>query len=399
MRAPFDHPQWLETGPVKLLFAIVVAFYVAAGAGWIARCIELIAIGREPIGHDFIAFWSASYLALAGTAPHAYGIEHILEAHRAGAPGLTGYFLWHYPPTFFLVVLPFALLPYVPAYVLFVAATFAGFFAVLRRLVPAWHVVLLLGLGPAAFINLMHGQNGFVTAALLGIVVLALDRRPVVAGIAIGLLAFKPHWGLLFPIALAIAGRWVAFKTAAVTATEFVAVSVVVLGTDVLETFVANMPLVRSLIEAGTLPWAKMPTVFATVRLAGGSIVAAYALQLVAAALAVALVVEVWRRPIPVALQLAILIAATVLVTPYLFDYDLVALLIPMAILLREGLRQGFLPGERIVLVLAWIAPLVISSLSNLIAVQFGPLLVALLIVLALRRAGYLRGARAAPVY
>ena len=59
---------------------------------------------------------------------------------------------------------------------------------------------------PATFINLFHGQNGFLNAALLGAALLALDRRPVVAGILFGLLSYKPHLGLLVPLAL-LAGR------------------------------------------------------------------------------------------------------------------------------------------------------------------------------------------------
>ena len=55
---------------------------------------------------------------------------------------------------------------------------------------------------PAVFVNLGHGHNGFLTAALIGFALLWLDRRPVVAGILFGLLAYKPQFGLMIPLVL-----------------------------------------------------------------------------------------------------------------------------------------------------------------------------------------------------
>ena len=61
---------------------------------------------------------------------------------------------------------------------------------------------------PAVFINLGHGQNGFLTAGLLGAALLSLPRRPLLSGILFGLLAYKPQFGLLIPVALLVAGQW-----------------------------------------------------------------------------------------------------------------------------------------------------------------------------------------------
>ena len=56
------------------------------------------------------------------------------------------------------------------------------------------------------FVNVGHGQNGFLTAALLGGALHWLDRRPWLAGVLIGCLAYKPQFGVLIPVAL-LAGR------------------------------------------------------------------------------------------------------------------------------------------------------------------------------------------------
>src|SRR4029077_20364009 len=77
---------------------------------------------------------------------------------------------------------------------------------------PLW---LLLALAfPAVLINVGHGHNGFLTAALLGGGLVVLDRRPLPAGILFGLMAYKPQFGLMIPIALAAGGYWRSFAAA-----------------------------------------------------------------------------------------------------------------------------------------------------------------------------------------
>ena len=56
------------------------------------------------------------------------------------------------------------------------------------------------------------GQNGFLTAALIGGRRCCNWRtRPLLAGLLLGLLTYKPHFGLLFPVALIFGGYWRAF--------------------------------------------------------------------------------------------------------------------------------------------------------------------------------------------
>ena len=78
--------------------------------------------------------------------------------------------------------------------------------------------ILLALAAPMAFINALVGQNGFLTAALIGGALYLIPVRPVLAGICLGLLTYKPQYGLLFPIVLIAAGHWRVFISAAVTA-------------------------------------------------------------------------------------------------------------------------------------------------------------------------------------
>src|SRR4029077_11325111 len=77
---------------------------------------------------------------------------------------------------------------------------------------------LLLALAsPAVFVNLGHGHNGFLTAALIGFALVQLDKRPGLGGICFARLATKPQFGLMIPLVLIATGRWRTVFAAAAT--------------------------------------------------------------------------------------------------------------------------------------------------------------------------------------
>ncbi len=390
--APPRHAHWLSADRLRAYPLIVLAVYVASAIYWVLAGDGMIDPRGKPYGYDFITFWGASHLALGGEAAAAYDMVRIAAAEQAAVPGLDSVYLWHYPPTFFLVILPLALLPYLAAYLLFVGATLALYAAVVRRIAPGPQALLLIAAYPGLFVNLFHGQNGFLTAAILGAALLSIDRRPLAGGGLFGLMAYKPQFAVLVPVALAASRNWRAFAAAAVVAIAFVALSTAVLGTDVLVTFLRNTSFVRTLMEDGFLPWHKMPTIFAALRMLGVGIAPAYAAQAVCAAVALIGVAVVWRAPGPLALRAAMLVVATMLSTPYMFDYDMVMMALPIAWLAMDGIARGWLRGEREVLVLAWLAPLVAPALADSTHLQTAPLVTAALFALILRRARTLPG-------
>ena len=115
-----------------------------------------------------------------------------------------------YPPIFLLVATPLAVMPYTLALAVWQISTFALYLSVIGAIVrripgnvigPMW---LPIAAGfPAVFINLGHGQNGLLTAGLLGAALLALPARPVLSGILFGALAYKPQLALVVPVRVA----------------------------------------------------------------------------------------------------------------------------------------------------------------------------------------------------
>jgi len=129
-----------------------------------------------------------------------------------------------------------------------------------------------------------------------------------------------------------------------------------------------------------------MPTVFAMLRLLGVGVGPAYAVQALCAVAAAAGVFALWRGPAPPALRGAMLIVATMLATPYMFDYDMVVLALPIAFLAADGIARGWQQGERELLVAAWLAPLAAPVIAEATQLQLAPLVTLGLFAMILRR-------------
>ncbi|RAI38061.1 hypothetical protein CH338_14015 [Rhodoplanes elegans] len=350
----------------------------------------------RPIVNDFAVLWSSGLLALDGTPALAWNPAAAKAAVVAAAGvDFPDHYPVFYPPTVLLLAVPFALLPLVPAMLAWIAVT-APLYLVTIRAILGGRAGLLFGLGfPAAVWNLTATQNGFLTTALFGGALLALPRRPIVAGVLFGLLTVKPHLGLLVPLALLAGGCWRTILAAAATAVAFAAASWLAFGTAPWIAFIDAVPAARETsLVLGLGTWWKLQTVFGLVRALGGGEGLAWTLQAGVAIAAAAGVVLVWRSRAPYGLKAAALAAGALLATPYAFIYDMTLLAVPMAYLLRLGLDEGFLPDEPTALATA-VAFLLAFPFCP---VQFG-LAAALLVALVIaRRAAPWCGRRAGPV-
>src|SRR5262249_35571689 len=207
---------------------------------------------------------------------------------------------------------------------------------------------------PAVLSNVLVGQNGFLTAGLLGGTLATMERRPWLAGCFLGLLTYKPHLGLLFPIVLIAAGRWRVFAAAAAPAAAVSLASLAAFGPDAWYAFVHGLAAgSQSTLSQGSTGWGKLQTTFGFVRWLGGSEALAWSVHgLVVVTCAITLCV-LWRSRIPFVLKAAALATGALLATPYLFLYDLVAVAVPMAFLLRAGMASEVATYEWIGLGLA----------------------------------------------
>jgi len=297
---------------------------------------------------DFVNVWAAGRLALTGHAAAAYDwpTHKLIEETAVGRP-FDGYFVWPYPPTFLFVATALSLLPYATAYIAWVFGTFVGYLITIRVIVGERTGYLLAAAFPAVLSNFIVGQNGFLTAGLVGGTLVLLEHQPIGAGLLLGLLTFKPHLGLLFPVALAASGRWRAFGAAAVVATLMAVAAWLSFGGVSWQAFFAGLGHSSQAFLANDLAdWSKFQTAFGLTRTLGGSEALAWSVQIAMALTAATAIAALWRSHTAYEIKAAALGVAAMLATPYLYIYDLVILAVPLAFLFRLGRARGFLPYE-----------------------------------------------------
>jgi arabinofuranan 3-O-arabinosyltransferase len=305
---------------------------------------------------DFVNVWAAGRLVLDGHPAQAYDwdIQKQVELALLGQDFI-GYFAWHYPPPFLFVASLLAQFPYSVAFIGWVSASFLPYLAMMRAIIGRPFGLMLAAAFPMVFNNTLVGQNGFLTAALIGGTLYLLPVRPVLAGVCLGLLSYKPQYGLLFPLVLIAAAEWTVLVTAAIVAAAIAAVSWLAFGTESWQAFFHWIPMFsQAFLTEGRAPWFKMQSIFSFVRYVGGTEQLAWIFQWVLTATVAVVLVVMWRSKLPYTLKAAMLAAATLLTTPYLFMYDLVVLAIAMAFLIRAGLDEGFARHEVMGLVLVF---------------------------------------------
>jgi hypothetical protein len=357
---------WITAQRVAGYSKLVLAIYAAMAVLWVALSRDFMDPAGKPLGADFINFYTASDLALHGRLAEAYDIDRMAAAEQAFLPAAAGQVVpWQYPPTFALLILPLALLPYSLALVLFMGTTLALYLRLVHAILPDRRAVLAALAFTAVLVNALGGQNGFLSAALLGGGLIFVNARPVAAGVLLGLLTYKPHLGLLVPLVLAAGGYWRVIGIAALSALLFALLAWLVFGTESWQAFWHLLPVTSDYLRSGVLPWDKMASLFAAARLLGAGVAFATGLQAIVALAVAAMCLLAWWRGGSLELRAALAVSGTTIAAPALYDYDLVVLAIPMAILAADGARFGWAPGLRTLLVIAWLMPLVGSSLAR----------------------------------
>src|ERR1041385_3523582 len=348
MAAPLSTSPTSEPRPIPapllnacfVLFVIHAAFFPAA---WLAHWWIYDANGLGmPV--DFVNVWSAGKLALEGHPALAWDwdVQKRLQVDLLGQ-GFIGHFAWHYPPPFLFVAAFLAQFPYAVAFIAWVSASLVPYLVAMRAIVGRPFGWLLAAAFPVVLTNTLVGQNGFFTASLIGGMLVLLPTRPVLSGICLGLLSYKPQYGLLFPLVLIAASQWTVFFTAGVVAVAMAALSWLAFGTESWQAFLHWLPMFsQAFLTEGRAPWGKMQSIFALVRYCGGSETLGWAFQWVMIVTVATALVLLWRSRACYSLKAAALATGTLLVTPYLFLYDVMVLAIAVGFVVRIGLSDGF---------------------------------------------------------
>jgi alpha-1,2-mannosyltransferase len=385
---------WLTRERIRLVALAVLVASVAGCLYLVVTAHGFVDLQGRPLGTDFSDVYAAGTYVLDGNpeAPFDPVRQHAREQRLFGEA--TPFYGWHYPPFFLFIAAALALMPYGVALALWQAVTLGLYLLTIRAILPpSWRSTmradwLLLALAfPAVFVNVGHGQNGFLTAALLGAALMQLDRRPLVAGILFGLLAYKPQFGLMIPLVLAASGRWRAFAAAAATVALLAIATTIAFGPHVWQAFLDSTRFTRLVaLEQGDTGWYKIQSVFAWARMWGASVPLAYALQ---GAIDVALggcLIWLWRSATPYPLKAAALCIGAILATPYSFDYDMMVLAPAIAFIAADGWARGFGAWDRTAIAALWLVPLVARNVAHATLIPLGVPAMLAMFILLLRR-------------
>jgi hypothetical protein len=352
---------WLGAAGVVLFLTIVVG----------ARTLRpQVSAPTGAMGLDFVAFYTAGAAVREGRARELYDLDatnrfqQALQQEQGVAIGRR-FAPWWNPPFYSLLFVPLSRLPFPTALLVWSLVSFlcaTGACVLLCRILPPGSDRRSRALVPALIListpfiaTLTHGQNSCMSLLLLSVtVVLWRAGKPLAAGLAGGLLFFKPQLALVLAAVMLLDLGWRAALGYAITGTILLALNLLVLpGT--LGAFVHQVPLNLDLVQSQSgYPWERQLTFKAFWRVLiqgndpGATQWPAGSLGILCSCALGAMLARTTlkaRAAGITSLTRNRLIAATVAMTPLLmpfyFDYDLLLLAVPAVLLAREFIRHA----------------------------------------------------------
>jgi hypothetical protein len=334
---------------------------------------------------DFGWMWLSGKLAASGEVHRVFDHFAFSAAQRSFFfPSLSTddvllFNRFNYPPTFLFLTCLLGLIPYLTACATWIVGSLllyeAAVYAIVSR--PA----ALIGAATPFFviINIYLVHTGFLTAAFIGLSLAFAERRPWISGIFLGLLTYKPHFGLLFPIALLASRNWRALSCAAATTVILSVTAGIAFGYVGWASFIEALGDRSSSLGPAVAGELKIFSIFGALDWMRASPMASWSAQSAVSSAMVLSIWLLWAKPFPYNLRAAALCVGSVTVSPYVMYYDLCILTIGVAFLVKDGISRGFLPGERTSILLCWSALFVMQP-------SVGAIVCLVLIFLCIRR-------------
>jgi hypothetical protein len=282
------------------------------------------------------------------------------------------YLEYFYGPQVAVPFIPLAWLPFLFQAAIWAAVSMAIYFGSVSliwkrcaRLRPHRRLVTICALAfPPLFHFWVRGQLSAIVLACFTAAYLAfVGQRNFLAGLALGLLAFKPQFLVAIPLVLLLAGAWKMLGGLLISAAAQLTLTSLCFGRAVMDAYFtrllhsashpASTELVFSPIQMHSLhtfwelliPWRSGVWVF----------------YLLSSLAVIAITSAVWRSPVSVPLRFSALVLAAILVNPHIYVYDLVAL-VPGFLLIADWLlakpQHSTRPALSLLLYLAFLLPL-----------------------------------------
>jgi len=369
-----------------LMFAVYLAIFVFFVYFWRGELRNLF----SPFCVDFGLFYAAGKMTLAGNVAQIFDVQ----AHHAMTEIVLNltlpYFLpWLYPPFFLFVIVPLTLLPFDVALIVWLALTLAFMIVAARRMLPSHKKLAFLLVGfPGVFLNLRWGQNGFLSTALLGLSIAFMETSPVLSGVMVGLLAYKPQLAILPFFVLIITKNWKAILSAFSTVISASILSLLIFGKEVwIEFFQSLFHTSSYLMETSKEVTSSIqPTLLTTLIDLGIDSRISLAVQMIVALCAVAVVSWAFLRSKRLTLKGIMLVLGMPLIIPYFMQYDLVILGLALVLLIYDFSVNGYTKLEGVMAALLWLMPLINSPVVLFTKIQLCPIVLIVEMVMIIKR-------------
>ena len=384
----FKNAAWIGGQRVRVYCSLLVLFFLVVVCALLFTLHQGVDWRGRPLGTDFISFWSASDMVWQGRAADVYVLKHHAAEQLTLFPHIKqyGYTAFLYPPTFLLLCLPLALVPYFWSLFIWLSLTGYACWRGVKKFLPDKTPWVVIAGFPAGFGTILHGQNAFLSCALFAQGVYFFNKNPVLSGIFLGLLCFKPHLVLCVPVVMVVARQWRALWAFMATVCLFALVSWGVFGAATWEGFIQNIPFATDVLEKDYVGYAKMVSIFAAVRLLHGSVLLSWICQISVNILVLSVLIHIAMRRRASLETGMMLIVSALIVTPFLLDYDLMILAPVLAWSVSQAQKQGFMSYERLIVSCAFLLPMFARPVALLCHVSLSPLVLLALAYSVARR-------------
>ena len=380
-------PEGTQTKVILFWLTLLHLVYFGVSKGIEALGVEgIIYANGTPVGGDFINMWTAARLVLSDRTEAIYQVGQFMAAQEMITGGADiGLRLWAYPPHSLLLVWPLAILGYYAALAVWSLLGLAVLGLGARRFGFDRMETFIILASPATLLNLYFGQTGSFAAGLL---LLALSARSIRDPISIGaaaILTIKPQTGFLLPLLWAFQRRWWMIAATALAMAAILAMSAIVFGVEAWSGYLREtLPVLSALEREGSGAFMLMiPSAFMSMRILADQSGLEMAVHALFAVIVMVVLIVRLRRTREPDRQAAMLMIGTVLVTPYIHNYDLALLLCCALITAKRWERSERRPPALVlVVVVAWILPHLVVALNTL-GIPAAPLLMLPLLFLA----------------
>jgi len=300
------------------------------------------------------------------------------------------YFLpWLYPPFFLFVIVPLTLLQFDVALIVWLALTLVFMILAARRMLPSHKKLAFLLVGfPGVFLNLRWGQNGFLSTALLGLSIAFMETSPVLSGVMVGLLAYKPQLAILPFFVLLITKNWKAILSAVSTVISVSLLSLLIFGKEAWIGFFQSLFHTSSyLMETSKEVTSSIqPTLLTTLIDLGVDSKISLVVQMIVALCAVAVVSWAFLRSKRLTLKGIMLVLGMPLIIPYFMQYDLVILGLALVLMIYDFSLKAYTKVEGVMAALLWLMPLINSPVVLFTHIQLCPVVLIAEMVMVIKR-------------